>query len=136
MRIKKMFQNRYGCLIVVITNNSGVGSTSHNMTKFMHLFMKPRPSKLHNVFHIDGDKTNNHVDNLVWMTNQERVLYGFKKKRRTSSGFTKPLSIKEKRIITQMWNAGKSQVKIGKKIGRNNSTISKYLSGYKCPRPK
>jgi len=127
--IKKMFTNRYGCLIAVLTNNSGLGQTSHNLTKFMRQFMPPQPSPQHSVFHKDGDKTNNHQDNLVWMTNQERVKYGFKMKRRKSCGLKPPLTNKEKNIIRLMWSNGISQVKIGKKLCRHNSTVSKFLSG-------
>lgn len=128
-RIKKLFPNKYGTLIVVISNNSGVGSTSHNITKFMRLFMPPQPTPQHAIFHLDGDKTNNHVDNLAWMTNQERIKRGYKKNIRHSKGFQPQLTLAEKRIISTLWNKGISQVKIGKTIGRSNSTVSKYIRG-------
>jgi DNA-binding NarL/FixJ family response regulator len=95
----------------------------------MRQFMPPQPSPQHSVFHIDGNRTNNHQDNLVWMTNQERVKYGFKMKRRKSCGLKPPLTNREKNIIRLMWSNGISQVKIGKKLGRHNSTVSKFLSG-------
>lgn len=40
----------------------------------------PNPNKLPQVDHIDGDKSNNHVSNLRWISNYDNVkAYGFEK---------------------------------------------------------
>jgi hypothetical protein len=133
MKIKKLFPNRYGSVIVVMTRNGGKGSRSRNMSRIMRQWMPPQPTPAHGLYHLDGNKTNFHEDNLVWMTNRERVLNDIKHGRRPKSKFSPGLTIKEKQIISNMTNLGISQVQIGKKIGRSNSTVSKYLSGYVSP---
>jgi hypothetical protein len=129
MRIKKLFKNRYGGVFVVLYHDEGYKHVTRNLSHIIRQHMPPCPSDKHGVYHLDGNKSNNHIDNLVFLTNGERIKHGFKKQRRRFRGYGKPLSIEEKRIITNMWNRGTSQVKIGKHIGRSNSTISKYLSG-------
>lgn len=127
--IKKLFPNRYGSPIVILITNNKRKHKSYNTTRLMRQWMPPQPGPEYCLYHKNGDKYDNRVENLIWTTNSQRIKDGFKKKRRTSKGFSKPLTINEKQIITQMWNLGRSQVQIAKRIGRNNSTISKYLSG-------
>ena len=127
--IKKLFSNRYGGVFVTLMHDDGKKHTTRNLSHIMRQHMPPPPSDKHGLYHVDGNKMNNSIDNLVWMTNSERIKHGFKKARRKFIGYGKPLTIDEKQIITQMWNLGRSQVVIGKRIGRSNSTVSKYLSG-------
>lgn len=58
-----------------------------------HKFLSPKPTELHEVRHLDGNKLNAHADNLAWGTAKEnaadRELHG-----RTSRGLPHSASIK------------------------------------------
>lgn len=49
------------------------GRTAHSLV--MQHFGPPQPTNDHVINHIDGDKTNNRIDNLEWLTPQENRLH-------------------------------------------------------------
>lgn len=49
------------------------GRTAHSLV--MQHFGPPQPSKDHIINHIDGNKTNNRIDNLEWLTPTENRLH-------------------------------------------------------------
>ena len=129
MKVKRTFCNRYGGTFSVLWSEERNKSVTINISSLLACIMPPCPGPEYGIYHIDGDKQNNALTNLKWMTNSERILHGYSTKRRRPTGFGKPLSIEEKRSIAILWKHGHSQVVIGKKLGRDNSTVSRYLSG-------
>lgn len=69
------------------------------------LYLSKRPSELHQIRHLDGNKTNNSVENLAWGTAKEnaddRKVHG-----RTSSGVTHSIAVRKGRLINKMRSLG------------------------------
>lgn len=68
-RIKSPSLNTKGYPKVLLSKN-GVDNT-HKIHRLVAQAFIPNPNRLPQVDHIDGIKTNNHVSNLEWVTNQE-----------------------------------------------------------------
>lgn len=57
-------------------------------------FLPPRPSLLYEIRHLDGQKTNNHISNLVWGTRKDNAE-DREKHGRTSRGIKHSIAIKQ-----------------------------------------
>ncbi|ELY4813433.1 HNH endonuclease [Cronobacter sakazakii] len=68
-------------------------------------YLPPRPSSSHQIRHLDGDKTNNHFENLAWGTAKEnaddRKSHG-----RTSCGVKHSKATRRGLVIKKLREAG------------------------------
>ena len=75
-KILKQSINTYGYLQVCLYNNC------ERSVKRVHRLVAetfiPNPSNKPEVNHIDGNKTNNKIDNLEWVTSKENITHAFK----------------------------------------------------------
>jgi hypothetical protein len=67
-----------GYLKTMIKNDSGYFKTIAIHRIIALVFLGDKPSKLHEVNHIDGNKQNNSVKNLEYVTHKENVIHAFK----------------------------------------------------------
>ena len=65
-------------------NNIGSSKTIHRLVALTYL---TNPNNLPEVNHIDGNKLNNHVDNLEWVTRSENMIHAY------ATGLAKPTKL-------------------------------------------
>lgn len=116
------YLNKSGYLTYTFCQN-GIKKT-FRIHRLVALYFIPNPENLPYVNHKDGDKTNNKVENLEWVTAKENDNHA----RKTG------LKIQEKPIIaenitTKETIAFKSVTEAGAILGVNKGTISKVLNG-------
>lgn len=61
---------------VIITQGKAIRKC-YTIHKLMALAFIPNPENKSSVNHKDGNKTNNHIDNLEWMTSKENVQHAW-----------------------------------------------------------
>ena len=92
--------------------------------RLVGLYFVPNPDNKPYINHKDGDKTNNHAENLEWCTAKENDVHARKNK----------LKDQEKPILAQEISTGdtfsfKSVTEAGAILGINTGTIRKVLKG-------
>jgi len=86
-------------------------------------FISQRPYK-HECDHIDGDRSNNKLDNLQWLTKGDNLI----KRDMSNNGRFPIFNSKQIKDIKQYYNDGYSFRKIGVIFNTNHTTISRVIN--------
>ena len=64
----------YNYMYISLVSRAGIRKHIPLHRLVAYHFLREQPSKNHEIYHIDGDLTNNHYTNLQWITHQENML--------------------------------------------------------------
>lgn len=120
-KIKKLTKHRNGYLV------TGISIGKRRYTYCVHrlvaeTFMMPQPPGTE-INHKDGNKANNSVSNLEWVTRKENIRHAF------STGLNKvkkKLTEREIDSALRLLECGESQGAVAARFGVHQSTISRY----------
>lgn len=95
----------------------------------------PNPYKKREVNHIDGDRTNNNVANLEWVSRTENMLHAYRvnnapRMRGERNGHAK-LTAADVRQIKRLWKSGKYlQRELAADFGVARTTVNAIVNNY------
>lgn len=89
-----------GEIVEVLIDPSGY--YGHKLHRFVAKAFVPNPFNKPQVHHKDGDRTNNHISNLMWVTHRENQVDPIRRERVSKSLLGKPRLDLSKQI--RVWN--------------------------------
>lgn len=94
-RILKQATNQNGYLFIIIhrKNHKQRYSKIHRLVALAFI---PNPNNKPQVNHKDGDKCNNHIDNLEWVTNSENIKHAW------DNGLNEKIRIAKSKPVTDI----------------------------------
>ena len=117
-RIKSQYISSTGYYMISISTKNK--SKPYRVHRLLAEAFIPNPEKKPHINHIDGNKLNNQISNLCWVTHKENMQHAFKTGLANNTGSKNGMSkltedqvIKIKRLLSE----GVSQYKIAKIIG-------------------
>lgn len=106
------FQPRNGYMTILF------GESRHHVHQIVAIQFLPNPENRKQVNHKDGNKLNNHVDNLEWATNGENQNHAYE------TGLKTTTAVKQYLLDGTFIREYKSIIEINKIFGIKHSTIS------------
>jgi hypothetical protein len=131
---ERVLKPRFVCGYAYVILSNGPNRYSLRVHRIVaRVFHGPPPSKSHEVNHIDGNKANNHSNNLEWVTPSQNVRHSFDELGRIATRGENVvwhrLDEKDVREIRQDLADGLSLGKIAKARGVARSTIQSIKDG-------
>ena len=117
------WKDNVGYLQVVIRNNGKKKYMRVHRLVAEHFI--PNPNNLPQVNHIDGDKTNNHVNNLEWTDNKTNTQHGYDNNLYHSK--KRSIKIKVYNKLGEYINTYKSIRETAQVLNINRKTLSRIL---------
>ena len=94
---------------------------SYKVHRLVAMAFIDNPENKPQVNHIDGNKTNNHVDNLEWVTSSENSIHAYK------TGLNPNKKELNETVVVAMYVNGTSKENIAKEFGVSNLVIKRIL---------
>ncbi|NDB81369.1 MAG: hypothetical protein EB127_01275 [Alphaproteobacteria bacterium] len=130
-KLLKPFINRHKYLEVNLFENSK--STPKIIHRLVAKAFIPNPESKPQVNHIDGNKLNNRVDNLEWMSNSENQKHayslGLQPSRAGENNSKAKITDKDVTLLKELYNSGKSVVEISKLTEISVSSARQIIYG-------
>ena len=112
---------------------SGQNFLVHRLVKLS--FHGPPPNKLAwQVHHVDGDPSNNRLDNLEYVTHQENVKHSFDNPSRGCGGVKHARPVTWRALGSQSWTMCESVIQAAKQLGMSSSFVSQCCRGVSSSR--
>lgn len=89
----------------------------------------PNPHNKKFVNHLDGDKTNNRVDNLQWCTRQENEDHAFRTGLKISKGSRNPCAKLTEMDVREIKQSPLSTHQLAEEYGVHRATIQRIING-------
>lgn len=130
-KLLKPFINRRGYLEVNLYKNSKC--TAKIIHRLVAKAFIPNNFNKPQVNHIDGNKLNNKVSNLEWMSNSENQLHAYKlglqPSRAGENNNKAKITDKDVNLLKQLYNSGMSIIEVSNSSNINMSIIRQIIYG-------
>lgn len=128
-KLRKLHVDNLGHVVVGLGKGvKGDKYTMNLVSRLVALAFIPNPENKPSVYHLDGNQTNNRVENLVWATQKEIVERC--KSRGTftcaGKGFNCKVKPDEVATIRELVSQGLTRPMVAKMVGRGIRTVRKY----------
>lgn len=99
----------------------GINRKNYSVHRLVAIAFLPNPKNLEQVNHKDGDRSNNHVDNLEWSTGLDNISHAIENKLFPNYKKGMTLSPSDKKLIVKLASEGMSTARISSRIDKRMS---------------